>query len=244
MDIRRLGTILSIWAHPDDESYLAAGLMAAARDQGQRVVCVSATAGERGTADTTTWPPERLGHRRRQEAAAAMAILGVAEHRVLGLPDGALEQYEDEGRLAVAGLFDEVDPDTVLTFGADGMTFHPDHVAVHRWVTEAWHARERRARLLYATWSAAHLAEFGAMYEAWNVYMSDERPAGTEAGDMALHLQLDGVGLDRKLAALRAHATQTDELIAAIGPDTFLRLIAEEAFIGARSDRPAPLAVR
>ncbi|OOL28439.1 GlcNAc-PI de-N-acetylase, partial [Rhodococcus rhodochrous] len=38
------GTILSIWAHPDDETYLAAGVMAAARDDGRRVVCASATA--------------------------------------------------------------------------------------------------------------------------------------------------------------------------------------------------------
>ena len=55
------GPILSIWAHPDDETYLAGGLMATARDQGQRVVCVSATAGEHGTADPVTWPPDRLG---------------------------------------------------------------------------------------------------------------------------------------------------------------------------------------
>ena len=42
--IAELGTILSIWAHPDDETYLAGGLMASARDGGQRVVCASATA--------------------------------------------------------------------------------------------------------------------------------------------------------------------------------------------------------
>ena len=35
--VAELGTILSIWAHPDDESYLAAGVMAAAR--GQRPAC-------------------------------------------------------------------------------------------------------------------------------------------------------------------------------------------------------------
>ena len=61
-----LGTILSIWAHPDDETYLAGGLMAAAADAGQRVVCVSATAGEQGTSDPRTWPPERLGAARRR----------------------------------------------------------------------------------------------------------------------------------------------------------------------------------
>lgn len=43
--VAALGTVLSVWAHPDDETYLAAGVMAAARDGGQRVVCASATAG-------------------------------------------------------------------------------------------------------------------------------------------------------------------------------------------------------
>ena len=31
-----LGTILSMWAHPDDETYLAAGVMSAAADRRQR----------------------------------------------------------------------------------------------------------------------------------------------------------------------------------------------------------------
>ena len=72
-----LGTILSVWAHPDDETYLAAGVMAAARDNGQRVVCVAAPAGEHGTDDPQVWPPARLGPVRRWEAAAAMAVIGV-----------------------------------------------------------------------------------------------------------------------------------------------------------------------
>ena len=45
-DAGALGTILSIWAHPDDETYLAAGLMADACDRGQRVVCAWATDGD------------------------------------------------------------------------------------------------------------------------------------------------------------------------------------------------------
>src|SRR3546814_10600343 len=36
--VAALGTILSIWAHPDDEPYLAGATMAAARALGQRVV--------------------------------------------------------------------------------------------------------------------------------------------------------------------------------------------------------------
>ena len=46
-----LGTLLGIWAHPDDETYLAAGLMAQAVRDGRRVVCVTATRGEGGSMD-------------------------------------------------------------------------------------------------------------------------------------------------------------------------------------------------
>ena len=173
-----LGTILSVWAHPDDETYLAAGVMAAAVDRGQRVVCVSATAGEHGTSDPDTWPPLRLGRRRTWEAAAAMAVLGVADHRILGFPDGGLVDHDEEGLAAVGGLLDEVRPDTILTFGPDGITFHPDHVAVSRWVTTAWEQRGRPCRLLYATYTAEHLARFGATYEELGIYMTDERPTG------------------------------------------------------------------
>ena len=56
-----LGTILGVWAHPDDETYLSAGLMAAAADAGSRVVCITATRGEGGSMDEEQWPPESMG---------------------------------------------------------------------------------------------------------------------------------------------------------------------------------------
>jgi LmbE family N-acetylglucosaminyl deacetylase len=228
-----LGTILSIWAHPDDETYLAAGVMAAAADRGQRVVCVSATAGERGTTDPVAWPPARLARRRRWEAAAAMAVLGVTEHHVVGLPDGALADHDEEGVALAGRLLDDVRPDTILTFGPDGMTFHPDHIAVSRWVTAAWHQRDRPGRLLYATSSVEHLDRWGEELEAWGAYMTDERPSGTPAEDLALGVRLDGWQLDRKLTALAAMASQTRDLIAAVGPESYALHVAEEAFVDA-----------
>src|SRR3954463_15396505 len=66
-DATRLGNVLGIWAHPDDEAFLSAGLMAAVRDAGNRVVCVTATSGELGTDDPIRWPPHRLGAVRRHE---------------------------------------------------------------------------------------------------------------------------------------------------------------------------------
>jgi LmbE family N-acetylglucosaminyl deacetylase len=228
------GPLLSLWAHPDDETYLAGGLMAAARDHGQRVVCASASAGEHGTADPVTWPPDRLGLVRGWEAAAAMAVLGVTEHHIAGFPDGALDDHTAEGVAWAGRLIDEVGPATIVTFGADGMTFHPDHIAVHRWVTAAWCQRGGPGRLLYATPTAEHLARFGARLEEWGVYMGDERPIGVPSDQLAVHLRLSGPALDRKIAALRAMATQTAAAIADLGLETYAELNAEEAFVDAR----------
>lgn len=233
-----LGSILSIWAHPDDETYLAAGVMAGAAHQGHRVVCVAATAGERGTTDEHTWPPARLGQVRRWEAAASMAVLGVREHRVLGLPDGALDACEEEGVAIVEALFARMEPDTVLTFGPDGMTFHADHVAVHRWVTTAWERAGRRSRLLYATATAEHLGRFGHLYEEWGVYMTDRRPTGVPSRALAVHLVLEGRALDRKLTALAAMASQTRDVMGALDASTYAALVAEEAFVDAVSLGP------
>ena len=235
IDLQELGTVLSIWAHPDDETYLAGGVMAAAADLGSRVVCVSATAGELGTSDPIGWPPDRLGAVRRWEAAAAMSVLGIADHRMLGLPDGSLAAHDAEGHGRVGDLLDEIRPDTILTFGPDGATGHPDHIAVHRWVTEAWRRHDCRGRLLYATSTVEHLDRFGDTYEEWGVYMTDARPSGVPVDRLALRVLLDGRDLDRKLTALRAMATQTSAVISALDESTYADLVAEEAFVDASS---------
>ena len=176
-----LGTILSVWAHPDDETYLAGGVMAAARDNGQRVVCVSATAGEHGTPD-----PDDVATRAPGSAAALGGGRsdGGARRRRSPFPRPSRRRARpsrDRGRALVGQLIDDVRPDTILTFGADGITFHPDHIAVHRWVTAAWELRGRPGRLLYATSTTDHLARFGALYDQWGIYMTDERPTGARS---------------------------------------------------------------
>ncbi len=239
--ISNLGTILSIWAHPDDETYLAGGLMAAAVDNGQRVVCVTATAGERGTSDPDAWPPSRLAQVRYLEASAAMAVIGVTEHHVLGLPDGGLAEHGREGTVLTGGLLDQVRPDTVVTFGPDGITFHPDHMAIHQWVRDACEERGRQTRLLYATWTTEHLARYGALHEEFGFYMSDARPTGTPQDKLSVRLRLEGFELDRKLTALRAMATQTAPLFDAVGPDLYAAQVAEENFIDAAEAGPTSM---
>jgi LmbE family N-acetylglucosaminyl deacetylase len=166
-----------------------------------------------------------------------MAVLGVREHHVLGLPDSDLAGCHGDGARAIGLLLDEVQPDTILTFGPDGTTFHPDHIAVHRWVTEEWERAGRGCSLLYATTTVDHLARFGDLYEDWGIYMTAERPSGTRGEDLALHVHLDGDDLARKLAALRAMPTQTGDLLKVIEPAVYADLVAEEAFVDAD---PAP----
>ena len=226
------GPLLSIWAHPDDETYLAAGLMAAAVDAGQRVVCVSATAGELGTSDPAAWPPDRLGRLRRWETAAAMAILGVRDHRFLGLPDGALAAVDPEHGIGIVeALIDDVAPATIVTFAPHGMTFHPDHVTVSHWVTEAWRRTGCAATLLHAVPEEAHAASFSEDYERWGVFMTDERPTTIPAAELAVHLRLGGCALDRKLAALHAMASQTRPAVEALGDERYAEEASVEAFI-------------
>jgi LmbE family N-acetylglucosaminyl deacetylase len=146
-DAAALGDGLGVWAHPDDETFLSSALMVRARRADSRVVCVTATRGEHGTGDPARWPPDRLARTRQLEVKAAKAVLAVDEHRCLGFEDGTLGDHPHaEGVALVAELIAEVDPDTIVTFGSEGMTGHPDHRAVAAWVADAWRRSASRSR--------------------------------------------------------------------------------------------------
>lgn len=231
-----LGTVLGVWAHPDDETYLSAGLMAAAADAGQRVVCVNATRGEHGTPDPVRWPPERLARTRDHEIVAAMAVLGVDGHRCLGLEDGTLPRLDRaDGVSRVVEILEKVRPDTIVTFGPDGMTGHADHCTISAWTTAAWHATGAQARLLYATVTPAFVDEYAEVNEQLGVFESGF-PRPTASGDVAWALALDDALLDRKLAALRCQATQTAPVIQAMGEDAFRAWWRYEAFRAPHTD--------
>jgi LmbE family N-acetylglucosaminyl deacetylase len=109
------------------------------RDAGHRVVVATATYGEQGTADPVSLPPERLALIRENELVTSLAVVGVWEHRWLGYRDGECADA-DGGVASVTQLIADIEPDTILTFGPDGMTGHPDHRAISAWTTAAWRA--------------------------------------------------------------------------------------------------------
>jgi LmbE family N-acetylglucosaminyl deacetylase len=223
-----------VWAHPDDEAYLAGGLMATARAAGSRVVCVTATGGERGTPDPQRWPPDRLAALRATELARSLGILGVREHHGLGLPDGGCADLDPAAPVArIAEILDDVRPDTVLTFGPDGVTGHPDHRTVSAWTGAAF-ARAARpgARLLHAAITAEHVRRWTWLHERFAVY-EDGYPVVAPDERIALGLRLDDTLAARKVAALRAQASQTDGLVAALGVATYTDWVRAEYFVAA-----------
>jgi LmbE family N-acetylglucosaminyl deacetylase len=147
--------LLGVFAHPDDEVFCAGGTMARAAEAGAEVMIVSATRGERGQIrDARVATRRTLGAVREGELAAAAAELGVQRVRVLAYADGTLQQHRSSLGAAITGIMRQYDPDTVITFGADGGYGHPDHITISELTTEAFRAlagdRNRGQRLYHA----------------------------------------------------------------------------------------------
>lgn len=233
LDVADLGTILGVWAHPDDEGYLSAGLMAAAIANGQRVVLAHATLGEHGTDDPIAFPPDRMRDIRRRELDTALHTLGVTEHHYLGIEDGVCDRLDrDLGAAQVAAVIEAVRPDTIVTFGPDGITGHPDHRAVAAWTADAWSGAGRPGHLLHAAVTTRWARRHRALHEQIGAFF-DGFPLPVEESALALSLHLDPETLDRKLDALCCHASQTRPLIAEMGVDTYRTWFSSESFVEA-----------
>jgi LmbE family N-acetylglucosaminyl deacetylase len=226
--IKELGTIVSVWAHPDDEAYLCGGIMAMAAAAQSRVICVTATRGELGVTDPTRWPPEQLPSIREAELAECLRILGVTEHRWLGYPDGGCDSVDAEIAVEnIAKIIRDVAPDTVLTFPPDGQTGHPDHIAVHHWTVEAVRRTGIGALHVVANtqeWLDDHLAlwtELGAIVG---------EPPVAWTGPLSIDVAVTGELLEIKYAALAAQASQTEVLRGVLGEQTYRDIIQRERF--------------
>lgn len=233
-----LGTVLGVWAHPDDEAYLSAALMTDAARKGNRVVCVTATRGEAGSQDPERWPPEEMARIRERELAECLGILGVDDHRWLDYRDGTCDAVaHDDAVGRLEPIFAEVQPDTVLTFGPEGLTGHPDHMAVSEWTADAFDRfAPTGARLYYAVHSTDWLREFGPALEPYNVF-APGLPPTLPRDEIEISFLFDGELAELKVAALRAQVSQTDGLFTAVGSDFIERGLREESFRLARTKR-------
>ncbi|KOU21681.1 1D-myo-inositol 2-acetamido-2-deoxy-alpha-D-glucopyranoside deacetylase [Streptomyces sp. WM6372] len=147
--------LLLVHAHPDDESINNGVTMAKYAAEGAHVTLVTCTLGEEGEVippGLAHLAPDRddaLGPHRIGELAAAMAELGVTDHRFLGGPgrfrDSGMMGAEqnrrpgsfwstgvDEAAAHLVEVIREVRPQVLVTYDPDGGYGHPDHIQAHR----------------------------------------------------------------------------------------------------------------
>jgi N-acetyl-1-D-myo-inositol-2-amino-2-deoxy-alpha-D-glucopyranoside deacetylase len=141
-------TLMTVHAHPDDETIGTGGTMAKAVAAGRRVVLVTCTRGELGeivVPDMDT--PDnhrRLGEIRAGELERAMGVLGVTEWENLGYRDSDMmgrvgnqdarsfwQADLDDAARRLVWLIRRYQPDVVTTYNAFGGYGHPDHIRTH-----------------------------------------------------------------------------------------------------------------
>ena len=186
-------SLLVILAHPDDESFPMGGTLAKYAAEGVRISLICATRGEAGIPGLS---PEATGQLRERELRAAAAALGLAEVRFLGYYDGQLAQADPDQAIGqLAKVMREIRPQAVITFGPDGISAHPDHLAIHRFTTQAFDRANLPGRLFYLAPSAATLQGCGVV------------PSQEMAGGAVAAIDV-GDYLVTKVRAMQYHASQ------------------------------------
>jgi LmbE family N-acetylglucosaminyl deacetylase len=195
-------TALAVAAHADDIEYMAGGTIASWVAQGSQVHYLIVTDGSGGSRD-----PEQdqaaLVERRRQEQLAAAAVLGVASVTFLGRHDASLEASLDL-RIAIARVIRQTRPETVLTFDPHMLyraatINHPDHVAVG-------------ASTLGAIMPLANTSLAAPELRAEGLEPHDVRSILLFEPARPTHwMPLSAQALERKVAALSAHASQLQD---------------------------------
>ena len=205
--MKRRRTLLFILAHPDDESFLAAGICCRYNEQGVDLVLVTATGGEAGKrGDPPVCEPEDLGDLRLQELASAAELLGIRTVLPLGYRDKELAAAPpDRIREQLVGIVRAHRPDVVVTFDPNGTNLHTDHVAVSRFTTDAL------AAAADPRWFPAHGAPFSAPRLLWTpplpVWEAARVPDLPALPGIDFRIDITE-WREQKRAALKAHRSQ------------------------------------
>lgn len=232
-------SLLAIIPHPDDESYSFGGTIALAARSGWRCHIECATYGERGKRhDGRPEGRNALAETREEELADSCRILWAEEPEFWGLPDGDLRLHRGE-TARIQRLFRDLQPTIVLTLGADGAYGHPDHIAIHKWVLEAWQSfvGERPALLFPVFAPGLWLPQ----YEKCRDMMGDPpSPAPDEIGGSDCHYEVPISEVERvKMRSVAAHRSQLPggDTEAIFPPGIIASLMQTERFLDANGRR-------
>lgn len=208
-------TLLAVFAHPDDEALACGGTLARAADAGARIVVVCASRGELGpVSDEGLLHEGDLGVTRAHELLASAAVLGAAEVVQLSHADGYL-RWSEELDADISSAIVRHRPDTVITFDADGLYWHGDHVGVHERATAAIAALGDHAPgLYYVSLPAGAMRavvdagySHGAASDSGGLWGVSPEAFGVAAPTPDFRVDVRP-WIERKLAAIRCHLTQ------------------------------------
>ncbi len=191
--------VLGVFAHPDDETFRCGGTLALLARQGFEVQILTATRGGAGSwcGDPPLCSPEELPAVRAKELRCACDTLGIAPPHLLDYADGHLSEAQPEQLVAhVLEAVCQLRPDVILSFGLDGLSGHPDHIAIGRCAAEAFRQTGEIATLYTLALPRSAAEKFG---------LQGIRPVPDEA--ISLAVDITSVW-ELKLAAIYCHATQ------------------------------------
>ncbi|MFM9499647.1 PIG-L deacetylase family protein [Streptomyces galilaeus] len=243
----RRPTLMIVHAHPDDEASQTGGTLARYSAAGFRTVLVTCTDGGQGDGAGGVKPghhthqPVQTAARRARELAMSAVALGVTDLIQLRHPDSGMPESADDiapsafSKLDAAplvrrleALMHEYQPDVIVTYPADGLSHHPDHIRTHELTVTAF-GRIKRAggfhrrhgteaapsrtvpKLYYIAVSFSRLKTLRA--QADGVLEPDAWVPPLEIGvdDDTITTTVDISGYwAEKLRALSAHASQAD----------------------------------
>ena len=233
--------LLACFAHPDDEAFPVGGALAAHASRGVRVRLVTATLGEEGEIrQEGAATRETLGEVRRVELACAVSALGLAEHTVWDYRDSGMAgtpSNSHPGALVNADATQIVErlvleirrfrPQVVLTFEEGGLYGHPDHIAISKHTTQAFHRAadpsafpeqlvdgvepHAPARLFYSARNKGFRQMWALKLREAGIDVPLPSPERAQEGNPPeeIHLDLDvEAHLNNKMACILCHRTQ------------------------------------
>ncbi|WP_306215055.1 mycothiol conjugate amidase Mca [Actinoplanes sp. RD1] len=193
--------LMTVHAHPDDESSKGAATMARYVAEGVDVLVATCTGGERGSVlnpkmdRPEVW--ENIAEIRRKEMDTAREILGVRQ-AWLGFVDSGLPEGDPlpplpegcfglvdpaEGALPLIKLIREFRPHVMTTYDENGGYPHPDHIMCHKVAVAAFEA-------------AGDPEQHPELGEPWQPLKLYYNGGWTRARMLALHEGMIAMGLE------------------------------------------------
>jgi LmbE family N-acetylglucosaminyl deacetylase len=233
--------LLACFAHPDDEAFPVGGVLAEHVSRGVDVRLITTTLGEEGDIrQEGSASRETLGEIRRVELSCAVRALGLHSNEVYEYRDSGMAGWEsnDHPRAFINAPAEEVverlvlevrrfRPQVVLTFEPGGLYGHPDHIAISRHATQAFHqaadpeafshqlgdglAPHTAQRLFYSARPKGFRTEWATALRDAGIDFPLPSPEQVDHGtpNEEIHLELDvSDHLETKMACILSHRTQ------------------------------------